>query len=79
MALTAAQLNAYAVDQGVITADQAKLSTDQTTEDSDAATITAGLPPGGQAVLSGDGLSVIVFTPAPAAPGFTVATYPLAT
>lgn len=75
MSLTAAQLNAYAVDQGLVTADQAKLTADTTTETADATTIAGGLDPGGQAVLSTDGKSVTVFVPTPAAPGFTATTY----
>ena len=80
MPLSAAQLNAYLADEGVISADQLKLSADQATENSDSDTIAAGLPPTGQAVLSPDGTSVSVFTPVIGPPPtFAVATYPIAT
>ncbi len=79
MPLTAAQLNAYAIDAGIVSADQSKLATDQATETTDASTIAAGLVPPGQAVLAPDGLSVNVFTIIPANPGFQVTNYPLTT
>lgn len=70
--LTLAQLQAYLTDQGLVAADQTKLTSDQATEGSDAATIAAGLVTS-VGILSADQTTVYVFTLSSSSPsGFTV-------
>ncbi len=81
MALTAAQMNAYLDDAGIVAADQAKLTADQATEANDSTTVATGLDPAGQAVLSADGKVVTTFdpvVPTTAPPSFVVKSYTLA-
>lgn len=81
--VTAAQLNAYLGDAGIVVADQAKLSADQATAATDSGVVANGLDPAGQAVLDSATPPKFVttfdpVTPPTNPPSFIVKSYPLA-
>jgi len=69
---------AISTDDAAVAADQTKLTADQSTDAVDTAAFVAAVG-NGAAFISADGKTVDIVTPVSAAPGYQVASYPVAT